>query len=76
LNNDGRSAEFGYAHLNGIGRKVMNASFQATYEIKENIWLDMSVLYRKEERQNLPGRNSLIIGAGLRMNLWFREYDY
>ncbi len=76
LNNDGRSAEFGYAHLNGIGRKVMNASFQATYEIKENIWLDLNLLYRKEERQNLPGRNSLIIGAGLRMNLWFREYDY
>ena len=76
LNGDGRTAEFGYTMLNGVSRSVLNAAFHATYEIKENIYLDLHALYRKEERAASANINSLIIGAGLRINLWFRDYDY
>ncbi|MFN9710700.1 MAG: capsule assembly Wzi family protein [Bacteroidota bacterium] len=76
LNGDGRTAEFGYTMLNGVSRSVLNAAFHATYEIKENIYLDLHALYRKEEMAASANINSLIIGAGLRMNLWFRDYDY
>jgi hypothetical protein len=76
LNGDGRTSEFGYTQLNGITSNTINASFQATYEIKENIYIDLHAIYRRQEVSNLSNPSSLIIGAGLRMNLSFREYDY
>jgi hypothetical protein len=76
LNGDGRTNEFGYTQLNGAASTTLNASFQATYEIKENIFLDLNAIYRKREVSNLSNPASFIFGAGLRMNLSFREYDY
>jgi len=76
LNGDGRTREFGYSLYNGVSRNVMNASLLITYEIKENIFIDLHGLYRKEEKNFSPSTNTMQIGAGLRMNLWFRDYDY
>ncbi len=76
LNGDGRTREFGYSLYNGLSRNVMNASLQITYEIKENIFIDLHGLYRREEKNLSPATNTMQIGAGLRMNLWFRDYDY
>lgn len=76
LNGDGRTSEFGYNLYNGISRNVMNASFQLTYEIKENIFIDVHALYRSEEKNKSKSLNTIQVGAGLRMNLWFRDYDY
>ena len=76
LNNDGRTKEFGYEMLNGIQQTVTNASLLASYEWKENIFIDAHILLRKSNRGVVAAQDNLIIGLGFRMNLWFRDYDY
>jgi hypothetical protein len=76
LNNDGRTAEFGYVMLNGVIRSVLNTSLHINYEVKENIFIDVHAMYRREKKGTLENIDWLIFGAGLRMNLWFRDYDY
>ena len=63
----------------GDGRKVtcMNGLFQVSYEWKENLFLDLSLLYRNYKIANTTGSsNTTLITAGLRLNISKREYDF
>jgi hypothetical protein len=74
-NGDGRTSEFGYKLLSGVKATGINASFLATYEIKENIFIDANVLLRRYKAGG-NSQNTTLFGIGVRMNLWAREYDY
>lgn len=77
LSSSGRSSEFGYSTLNGVLSTGLNASLLASYELKENIFAEGYVLLRQfKPGNNAPAQNTTMIGLGLRMNLWAREYDY
>ncbi|MGG9970369.1 hypothetical protein ACQ33O_01140 [Ferruginibacter sp. SUN002] len=59
------------------GKKVncLNAIAQVSYEFKENLFFDITFQYRKYKLDNLSTNNS-VISAGVRLNIFKREYDY
>lgn len=76
LNTNGRTSNFGYETLNGVNSKGLNASFLASYEIYENIFIDANLLIRRFTKGTAAAENTTMFGVGVRMNLWFREYDF
>lgn len=76
LNTDGRTSDYGYTMLNGVKSTGLNASFLASYEVYENIFIDANILLRRFTRGSAAAQNTAMFGLGVRMNLWFREYDY
>lgn len=76
LSGDGRTGEFGFRMLNGVRATGLNAAILASYEIRENIFLDLHALFRRFTLGTAPAQNTTLVGVGLRMNLWHRDYDY
>lgn len=75
INTDGRNREFGYELLSGVKATGINASFLASYEFKENVFIDANVLLRQYKTGSTT-QNTTLFGIGVRWNLWVREYDY
>ena len=67
-----RTKDFGYFIGDGRQVKCFNASFTLSYELKENLFLEGNLLFRKFTA--LP--NSSIFNIGIRWNAARREYDY
>ena len=76
LSGDGRTSEFGYELLNGTASTGLNASFLASYEVRENIFVDGNAFFRRFKRGSEAAQNTTMFSLGVRMNLWYREYDY
>ncbi|MGZ5135149.1 MAG: hypothetical protein ACXWCG_08365 [Flavitalea sp.] len=76
--NSTRSADYGYTIPSGVPATGINAQLLISYEAKENIFLDVSLLVRRLNSTELPSvdRNTVVFTAGLRMNMFRREYDY
>jgi hypothetical protein len=63
----------------GSGDRVncFNAVLQASYEIRENIYFDLTFQQRNYSRASVAGNTSnTLITAGIRMNIARREYDF
>ncbi len=76
-NIDQRRKERGYTL--GSGRKVncLNALVQVSYEFRENLFFDVSFLYRDYKFANEPGEsNTSLVTAGIRLNMFKRDYDF
>jgi hypothetical protein len=76
LNGDGRFRSYGYKTLDGVKSTGMNVSLLASYEIRENIFIDANILLRRFTKGSDPVQSTTMFGLGVRMNLWTREYDY
>ncbi len=77
LNNNTRMGDYGYT--NGGGRKtsVFNSLFQLSYEVRENLYLDLSGQFRNFKIENVAGQNNTsLVTAGIRWNMFKREYDF
>lgn len=76
--NSTRSVDYGYTIPSGVAARGINAQLLVSYEPKENVFLDISLLVRRWKATELPSadRNTTVITAGLRMNMFRREYDY
>ena len=62
----------------GSGKKVtcLNSMLQVSYEWKENLYFDLSVQYRNYSIANVAGQtNSTMVSAGIRLNMFKRDYD-
>jgi hypothetical protein len=66
-----RSGDYGFDLPSGVIQNGVNAQLLASYELKENLFIDGSVLIRR-----LEDVNTSILTLGLRMNMFRREYDY
>lgn len=66
-----RSGDYGFNLPSGVLVNGLNAQLLASYEVKENLFIDGSVLIRK-----LDNVNTNMLTLGLRMNMHRREYDY
>jgi len=67
----------GYKIGSGDKAKVLNAFLQVSYEIKENIFLEISGQYRNfKSITNPTAKNTTLVTAGIRMNMFTRQYDY
>jgi hypothetical protein len=74
--NTTRSGDYGYKIGDGIGTKGLNASVLASYEWKENLFLEGSLMFRHLKPDVASAENSLMLTVGVRMNMFRREYDY
>lgn len=73
-----RQRDYGYSLPNGPRATGVNFQFFLAYEIAENIFLEASALVRDWKVSNLSSldRNTSVLTAGIRMNMFRREYDY
>ena len=69
--------ESGYSVGSGDRVNCFNAVLQASYEIRENIYFDLTFQQRNYSRASVAGNTSnTLITAGIRMNITRREYDF
>ena len=73
-----RAMNDGFKIGTGMLATCVNASFLASYELKENLFIDLSAQYRRYNVASNPSLNndSKMISIGIRMNTFRREYDY
>lgn len=73
-----RSGDYGYKLPTGPRSTGINAQVLVSYEVKENLFLEASALIRnlKTSIAEVPERKTAVISAGIRMNMFRREYDY
>ncbi len=76
--NTSRRSDYGYELAGGGKGRGINTQLLVSYELKENLFIDGSLLIRKwrVEDQLLQNRNTTLATIGLRMNVSRREYDY
>jgi hypothetical protein len=49
---------------------------QVSYEWKENLYFDLSLQYRNYSIANVAGQtNTTMVSAGIRLNMFKRDYD-
>jgi hypothetical protein len=62
----------------GGGRKAtcLNGVIQVSYELRQNLFLDASLLQRNFSLAGAADQNSTMISAGVRLNMSRRDYDY
>ena len=61
------------------GRKLItfNGLLQLSYELRENLFFDVSMLHRNSEIAGFSGEsNTTIVTAGVRLNMFKRNYDF
>ncbi len=73
-----RTGDFGYSIGSGRKTNVFLASLLVTYEIRENLFLELYALARREETKTPPlaSMNSTVITVGVRWNMHRREFDF
>src|SRR5205085_7951034 len=72
-----RPADYGFDV--GTGNKVncLNALFQLSYELKENLFIEGSLLLRNYKIKETGFTNNTNVGSiGIRLNMFKREYDF
>lgn len=66
-----RSGDYGFKLPSGVLVNGLNAQLLASYELKENLFIDGSLLVRR-----LEDDKTNMATIGLRWNMFRREYDY
>jgi hypothetical protein len=78
LNYDTRPREYGFKIGSGIPATSVNAYAAVSYEIKENLFLELSAMYRTYTVHDVipTTSSSTMFTAGIRLNMFRRQYDY
>jgi hypothetical protein len=73
-----RTSDFGFDIGGGWKTNVMYASFLLSYELRENMFLELNAILRKQETLTAPvtSVNSSIVTFGLRWNMHRREFEF
>lgn len=73
-----RNSDYGFDIGSGWKTNVMYASLLLSYELKENLFLELFGVVRREEAKTPPVRTlkSTVVSFGVRWNIWHREFDY
>lgn len=72
----GETREYGYKVGSGNSARVINLNFFAAYEIKENLFFDVSAQWRSMKYENGDKQNSTIVSTGIRWNMPRRTFDF
>jgi len=70
-----RIGDYGFSIGDGLASTGINASVVASYEVRENLFLDASVMQRNLKINGFTSKTSMFT-LGFRWNLARREYDY
>ncbi|TAD85422.1 MAG: hypothetical protein EAY75_11400 [Bacteroidetes bacterium] len=71
-----RLYDYGYTQFRGTLLNMAIAQFNASYEVLENLFVDVSAMFRFYREDKKADINTSVISAGLRWNMFRREYDY
>jgi hypothetical protein len=73
-----RTSEFGYNIGSGWKTNVLYASLFLSYELRQNLFVELTALYRKQETVTAPitDVNTSVITFGVRWNVNRREFDF
>ncbi len=73
-----RTSDYGFDIGSGWKTNVLYASLLLSYEVKENLFLEASGLYRKVTTKTPPitSANTSVISIGVRWNMQRREFDF
>ena len=73
-----RQGDFGYTIVSGVATKTALANLFLTYELRENLFIDFSLLMRKYtvENNSALSFNSTIISGGIRWNMSRRVFEF
>ncbi len=73
-----RDGDFGYSIGSGWKTNVFYASFLLSYEFRENLFLELNAVVRKQDAKTPPvsSTNTSVVNLGIRWNMSRREFDY
>jgi len=73
-----RSSEDGFSIGSGNKLSVLNGLLEVSYELKQNLFLELSFQQRNSKYEETPAlnRNSSFVSGGIRLNMFRRAYDY
>lgn len=73
-----RNADFGYNIGSGWNTRVLYANFLLSYELRENLFLELNAIVRRQETKTAPiiSKNTSVVSFGVRWNMHRREFDY
>lgn len=72
-----RITDDGFKVAGGRKATCFNAVLQLSYELKQNLLFDISLLQRNYEIAGVTGKsNTTMVTAGLRLNMFKRNYDF
>lgn len=78
LSNETRNADYGVETVNGIKQTVMLMNLNVSYELKENLFIELGFTHRRynyESNLFKDGSTTYAYG-GLRLNIARRNYDF
>ena len=72
-----RNKDYGYDVGAGVRSKTAYTSLLISYELKPEFYIEANAVYRRESATVIaPGKNTIIMYAGIRWNMHRREFDY
>lgn len=73
-----RQGDYGYNIGSGWKTNVLLASFLLSYEFRENFFVELNALFRRQETKTVPltSANTSVLSLGLRWNMHRREFDF
>jgi len=73
-----RTGDFGYDIGSGWKTNVFYGSLLVSYELKENLFIELFALARKQETKTAPitSQNTTAFSVGVRWNMHRREFDF
>ena len=75
-----RPRDYGFSIGSGIPATCLNLSGLLSYQWKENLFLELSAMYRRysvnDPTNTYHSSNSTTFTAGVRINMFRRQYDY
>jgi hypothetical protein len=73
-----RMSDYGYDIGSGWKTNVLYGSLLVSYELRENLFLELFGVYRRQETKTPPvtSGSTTVVSAGLRWNMHRREFDF
>ncbi len=73
-----RTSDYGFSIGSGWKTNVMYGSLLVSYEVKENLFLELFGVTRKQETKTAPiiSDKSTVVSFGVRWNMQRREFDF
>jgi hypothetical protein len=75
-----RPRDYGFQIGSGIPANVINFSGLVSWQWRENVFLELSAMYRRfsvnDPSNTYHSSNSTTLTAGIRINMFRRQYDY
>lgn len=73
-----RTKDYGFDIGSGWKTQVLYGSLQLSYELKENLFIDLNAVYRRQQGKTAPvySVNTSVVSLGVRWNMYRREFDF